>query len=78
MKRTVTTAPISEDWSVLLSFLPENWKDLAADTGALRGLRKDKSPEMLLPTSHFVVTKKYGFLPFPFWEHFFVTAYVWD
>ena len=50
MKRTVTTAPISEDWSVLLSFLPENWKDLAADTGALRGLRKDKSPETLLRT----------------------------
>ena len=50
MKGTVTAAPTSEDWRVLTSFLPENWRELAARTGALRGLRKDKSPESLLRT----------------------------
>ena len=30
------------------SFLPGNWRDLAASTGALKGLRKDKSAENLL------------------------------
>ena len=35
---------------MLTSFLPENWRELAARTGALRGLRKDKSPESLLRT----------------------------
>ena len=33
---------------MLLSFLPDNWRDLAVSTGALKGLRKDKSPENLL------------------------------
>ena len=37
-----------EDWKLLLSFLPDNWRDLAVSTGALKGLRKDKSPENLL------------------------------
>ena len=41
---------MTEDWDLLLSFFPENWQDLAARTGALRGLRKDKSPELLLRT----------------------------
>ncbi len=50
MSVTVIEAPTSEDWKVLLSFLPENWKQLATDTGALKGLRKDKSPESLLRT----------------------------
>ena len=50
MSGTVTVAPTSKEWEVLLSFLPVNWKQLAADTGALRGLRKDKSPEALLRT----------------------------
>lgn len=48
IRGTVTKAAVSEDWKVLFSFLPENWKQLAADTGALKGLRKDKSPETLL------------------------------
>ena len=39
---------MSEDWSLLVSFLPGNWRDLAAATGALKGLRKDKSAESLL------------------------------
>ncbi len=37
-----------EDWGLLVSFLPGNWRDLASDTGALKGLRKDKSAENLL------------------------------
>lgn len=47
---TVTSVPTSEDWKVLLSFLPKNWEQLATDTGALKGLRKDKSAEALLRT----------------------------
>ena len=41
-------ASIQEDWEVLVSFLPDNWQDLAAETGALKGLRKNKSAENLL------------------------------
>ena len=37
-----------EDWRLLVSFLPGNWRELAASTGALKGLRKDKSAEKLL------------------------------
>ena len=37
-----------EDWEVLVSFLPRNWRALAVETGALKGLRKDKSPECLM------------------------------
>ncbi len=50
MKGTVTRAPDDKDWGVLASFLPANWQQLAVNTGALRGLRKDKSPENLLRT----------------------------
>ena len=38
------------DWGLLISFLPANWEDLARQTGALRKLRKDKSPGNLLRT----------------------------
>ena len=41
-------AGIQEDWELLVSFLPANWRDLAAETGALNGLRKNKSAEDLL------------------------------
>ena len=41
---------VDEDWALLSSFLPYNWQELAADTGALKGLRKDKSVENLLRT----------------------------
>ena len=50
MKKTVTRAPVDKDWQVLTSFLPPNWQELATETAALRGLRKDKSPEHLLRT----------------------------
>ena len=41
-------AGMREDWRVLVSFLPEQWRELAVSTGALKGLRKDKSAENLL------------------------------
>ena len=37
-----------EDWELLKTFLPGNWRELARETGALKGLRKDKSEEKLL------------------------------
>jgi len=39
---------MDEDWELLLGFFPPGWEALAAETGALKGLRKDKSPEDLL------------------------------
>ncbi len=39
---------MNEDWDLLLGFLPPGWEALAAESGALKGLRKDKSPENLL------------------------------
>ena len=41
-------AGIQEDWELLVSFLPANWRELATETGALKGLRKNKSAENLL------------------------------
>ena len=35
---------------MLLSFLPQDWRELAQDTGALKGLRKDKAVDNLLRT----------------------------
>lgn len=39
-----------DDWRVLVSFFPANWRQLASETNALKGLRKDKSEEKLLRT----------------------------
>ena len=41
---------MNEEWDVVLSFLPEHWQEFACETGALRGLRKDKSVDALLRT----------------------------
>jgi hypothetical protein len=41
---------MDEDWPLLLSFFPPGWTDMAVNSGALKGLRKDKSPENLLRT----------------------------
>ena len=41
---------MDEDWPLLVSFFPDGWVDMAAENGALKGLRKDKSPENLLRT----------------------------
>jgi hypothetical protein len=37
-----------EDWELLLSFFPTDWRQLAQSTGALKGLRQDKSEENYL------------------------------
>src|SRR5262245_45671249 len=37
-----------EDWDLLLSFFPSDWMTLARRSGALKGLRQDKSAENLL------------------------------
>ncbi len=39
---------MQEDWDLVKSFLPGNWRELAADTGALKRLRGIKSVENLL------------------------------
>lgn len=41
---------LDEDWKLLTSFFPDNWRQLATTTNALKGLRKDKSEENLLRT----------------------------
>lgn len=41
---------MDENWETLTGFFPENWRELALDTGALKGLRKNKSEEDLLRT----------------------------
>lgn len=38
----------NDDWDLLVSFLPANWRQLAFATNAMKGLRKDKSEENLL------------------------------
>jgi hypothetical protein len=38
----------NEDWELLLSFFPSDWMRLARQSGALKGLRQDKSAEDLL------------------------------
>ena len=37
-----------EDWDLLKTFFPPDWQSLASQTGALKGLRKFKSPDSLL------------------------------
>jgi hypothetical protein len=41
---------MDEDWDVLTSFFPKAWQELAVSTGALKGLRQDKSAANLLRT----------------------------
>ena len=41
---------MDEDWNLLVSLFPSNWKELAVRTNALKGLRKNKSEENLLRT----------------------------
>lgn len=50
MSPETKTHGLPEDWDLLVSFLPENWRELGAKEGAFKGLRKDKSPERLLRT----------------------------
>jgi len=37
-----------EDWELLRSFFPKDWRELARSSGALKGLRQDKSEENCL------------------------------
>src|SRR5208337_4465320 len=47
----MTTAnAANEDWKLLLSFFPPNWKELGQVTEALKGLRQDKSEENYIRT----------------------------
>ena len=39
---------MDEDWAVLRSFLPAGWEELGLSSGALKGLRKDRSAETAL------------------------------
>jgi len=39
-----------EDWKLLTSFFPPRWKELGQVTGALKGLRQDKSEENYMRT----------------------------
>ena len=39
---------LAEDWDLLMSFFPADWRKQAQATGALRGLRQDKSAESYL------------------------------
>ena len=39
---------MDEDWAVLRDFLPAGWEELGRSSGALKGLRKDKSAESAL------------------------------
>ena len=41
---------MDEDWEALSSLLPSDWREQAAEHGALKGLRKGKSPDALLRT----------------------------
>lgn len=43
-----TPNALAEDWELLLSFFPADWRKQAENTGALRGLRQDKSAESYL------------------------------
>jgi hypothetical protein len=45
-----TAYAANEDWNLLLSFFPSNWKELAQVTDALKGLRQDKSEENYIRT----------------------------
>lgn len=41
---------MDEDWELLLSFFPDDWRNLAVTQDALKGLRRDKDEEKLLRT----------------------------
>ena len=44
------TVPLEEDWDILMSLLPKDWREQAVNTNALKGLRKSKSAKDLLRT----------------------------
>lgn len=44
------TQCMDEDWELLTSFFPEDWRELALSSDALKGLRRDKDEAKLLRT----------------------------
>jgi len=42
------TGAVDEDWDLLKSFFPPEWKQMAKSSGALKSLRQDKSEENCL------------------------------
>lgn len=47
---SLTENAANEDWELLKSFFPPNWASLAQESGALKGLRQDKSEGKFLRT----------------------------
>ena len=43
-----TPNALAEDWELLMSFFPADWRKQAQTCGALKGLRQDKSVESYL------------------------------
>jgi len=41
---------MDEDWELLVEFFPDDWRKLAVDEHALKGLRRDKDEEKILRT----------------------------
>ena len=44
------TSAMNEDWEILLSLLPSKWREMARETSALKGLRKNKGEAEFLRT----------------------------
>ena len=45
-----TVSAMDEDWNLLASFFPDQWREMARKTSALKGLRQDKCEEKFLRT----------------------------
>jgi hypothetical protein len=45
-----TPGAMDEDWDLLASFFPRQWREMARQTSALKGLRQDKGEENFLRT----------------------------
>ena len=50
MHSMVEANVMDEDWAVLLTMMPDRWRELAQETEALKGLRKDKGEADFLRT----------------------------
>jgi len=58
------TGLLDENWQVLLSLFPENWKELAKLTGAMsRKFRSFSSEEALMRTLLLHVAQGYSYIP---------------
>lgn len=50
MLLAMNSATMDEDWGLLVSLFPPDWRTLAVETNAVKGLRRDKDEELLLRT----------------------------